>query len=694
MAIADISTGEFIATELDSKEQLSNEITRFSPAEIIVPENSNLKTDTYKTRFEGRFFSFENAYKELTQHFNVINLEGYGIEQKEKAVMAAGALLRYLNDTQKNSTKQVTKIRYFETSSHMILDRSTIRNLELVKNIVDGTTRGSLLETIDKTITNMGSRLLRKWLLNPLLEIKKINKRLDAVQEISKNTLLREELKEILNEISDVERLITKISNNTANARDLIALKKSLEAVPKIKSLLRETRSELLSKIRNMKELKEEIELIEKAIKENPSAKLTEGGMVRKGYSNQLDELREITHGGKDWIAKLEAEEKAKTGIPTLRVSFNKVHGYYVEITKKYSEQVPATYIRKQTLVNAERYITPELKDKEAAILGAEDKINMLEYEIFQQVSKKVSEKIKEIQEIGENVAVLDVLISFAVSAIENRYTKPVLIEDSILEIQEARHPVVEQLQKEQFIPNNAKLNSDERLLIITGPNMAGKSCYMRQIAVIQLLSQIGCFVPAKSAKIGIVDRIFTRVGAYDDLSMGQSTFMVEMNETANILNNATQKSLVILDEIGRGTSTFDGIAIAWAVAEYIYEKIGARTLFATHFHQLNKLADKFEKVRNYNIAVKETKDSIIFLRKIIEGGTDRSYGVQVARLAGLPKEVIEKSMKIMNQLEMEDEIADRIHKPLKKPKEPGFEEKKAKEEKKSKQDFTLSKFI
>jgi DNA mismatch repair protein MutS len=692
IAVADISTGEFMATELNSREQLNNEIARFSPAEIIIPENYSVETEIYKTKFEERFFSFENAYKELVQHFNAINLQGYGLEQKEKAVMAAGALLRYLNETQKNSTKQITKIRYFETGNHMILDRSTVRNLELVRNIMDGTARGSLLGAVDRTSTSMGSRLLRKWLLNPLLDIAQINKRLDAVHELSRNTLLREELKEILNNINDVERLITKISNNTANARDLVALKKSLADVPKIKNLLKETKSLMFKKICQMKELKDEIELIEKSIKENPSAKLTEGGMIRKGCHKELDELREIAHGGKDWIAKLESEEKSKTGISTLRVGFNKVHGYYVEVTKKHSDSVPASYIRKQTLVNAERYITPELKEKEASILGAEDKINMLEYEIFQELAKKISGKIREIQEIGENVAVLDALISFAVSSIENNYSRPELTDRPLLDIAEGRHPVVELLQKEPFIPNNAKLNNEERLLIITGPNMAGKSCYMRQIAVIQLLSQIGCFVPAKSAKIGIVDRIFTRVGAYDDLTMGQSTFMVEMNETANILNNATSKSLVILDEIGRGTSTYDGISIAWAVAEYIYEKIGARTLFATHFHQLNKLADKFEKVKNYNIAVKETKDAIIFLRKIIKGGTDKSYGIQVARLAGLPKEVIEKSMKIMSQLEMEDEIADRIHKPLKKPKEPEFEKEKAKEEKK--QDFTLSKFI
>jgi DNA mismatch repair protein MutS len=693
IAVADISTGEFITTELESKEQLNNEITRFNPAEIIVPESSSIETDSYKTKFEDRFFSFENAYKELTLHFNVVNLQGYGIEDKEKAVMASGALMKYLNETQKNSTKQITKIKIFETSNRMILDRSTIRNLELVKNIMDGTARGSLLDAIDKTTTNMGSRLLRKWLLNPLIEIDEINKRLDSVSELSKNTLLREELKEILNEIHDVERLITKISNNTANARDLIALKKSLMNVPKIKALLKETRSSIFKRICRMEDLKEQITLIENAIKESPSAKLTEGGMIKKGYNAELDELREISHGGKDWIAKLQAEEQAKTGIPTLRVGFNKVHGYYVEVTRRHADSVPSTYIRKQTLVNAERYITPELKEKEAAILGAEDKINVLEYEIFQKISKKVAEKIKEIQQIGENVAILDVLISFAVSAIENSYTKPELIKEKSLDIIEGRHPVVELLQSEPFIPNNAKLDTKERLLIITGPNMAGKSCYMRQIAVIQLISQIGSFVPAKSAKLSIVDRIFTRVGAYDDLTMGQSTFMVEMNETANILNNATDKSLVILDEIGRGTSTYDGISIAWAVAEYIYERIGARTLFATHFHQLNKLADKYEKIKNYNIAVKETKDSIIFLRKIIEGGTDKSYGVQVAKLAGLPNEVIEKSKKIMNQLEMEDEIAERIHKPLKKKKEPEFDEDE-KTQKKEDSDFTLNKFF
>jgi DNA mismatch repair protein MutS len=570
LAAADISTGEFSATEVDTKEQLDNEITRFNPAEIVVPESSQLKTELYTTKYDDRFFTFENAYKELTTHFKTINLEGYGIEDKETAIMAAGALLNYLNDTQRNSTTQITKLRWFETANTMIIDKSTARNLELVRNIKDGTARGSLLEAVDKTTTSMGSRLLRKWLMNPLLDMADINKRLEAVEELSKNTLMREELKEILKDVHDVERLITKISNNTANARDLVALKKSLQEIPKIKNLLNETRSKLFADVRQLPELKEEANIIEAAIKNEPSARLTEGGMIKKGYSKELDSLWEISHGGKDWIAKLEAEEKQKTGIPTLSIGFNRIHGYYVEVTKKYADAVPATYIRKQTLVNAERYITPELKEKESAILGAEEKINVIEYDIFQQIAKKIAEKIKEIQLIGENIALVDVLISFAVSAVENNYTKPLLTEKPELELKESRHPVVELIQKEPFIPNDANLTMEERLLIITGPNMAGKSCYMRQIALTQLMAQIGCFVPAKSAKIGIVDRIFTRVGAYDDLTMGQSTFMVEMNETANILNNATEKSLVILDEIGRGTSTFDGISIAWAVADFV----------------------------------------------------------------------------------------------------------------------------
>ena len=662
IALSDISTGEFSATEIETEEELKNELTRFSPSEIIVSETSGLQFEIFTTKFDDRFFSYNNAYKELVQHFNVLNLEGYGFEQKENAVVAAGALLRYLNETQKGSTKQVTKLTLFKPTNFMVLDKSTVRNLELVSNIRDGSARGSLVEAIDKTCTSMGSRMLRKWILNPLLDVKQINERLDAVGELTRKTLAREELKEILTNFQDVERIITKISNNTANARDLVALKESLLKVPKIKFQIKDFKSSIFKKIMQMHELDQEIKLIEGAIKESPSAKITEGGMIKKGYSKELDDLREISHGGKEWVAKLEAQEREITGINTLRVGFNGAHGYYVEVSKKYANAVPASYIRKQTLVNAERYITPELKEKEIAILGAEDKINILEYEVFQEIAKKVSERIKEIQEIGTNVSMLDVLISFAVSAVSHNYTKPEITEELVIELKNARHPVIEILQKEAYIPNDVKLDVKERLLIITGPNMAGKSCYMRQIALIQLLSQTGSFVPAEKAKIGIVDRIFTRVGAYDDIAMGQSTFMVEMTETANILNNATERSLVILDEIGRGTSTYDGISIAWGVAEYIYERVHARTLFATHYHQLNKLSEKFSHVKNYNIAVKETKDGIIFLRKIIEGGTDKSYGIQVARLAGLPDEVLDKSREIMSILEKEDEIGDKLY--------------------------------
>ncbi|MBW3012527.1 DNA mismatch repair protein MutS, partial [Candidatus Woesearchaeota archaeon] len=592
---------------------------------------------------------------------NVLNLEGYGLEDKESAVIAAGALLRYLNETQKGSTKQVTKLSLFRPKNYMILDRSTIRNLEIISNIRDGSSRGSLVETIDMTSTSMGSRMLKKWILNPMLSVEKINERLDAVGELARNTLVREELKEILSNVQDVERLITKISNNTANARDLVSLKESLKKIPEIKAQISDFESQLFKQVLEMKNMESEIKLIEDAIMDSPSAKITEGGMIRKGYSKELDELRKIAHGGKEWIAELEAKEKAKTGIPTLRVAFNRAHGYYVEVTKKYANTVPAYYIRKQTLVNAERYITPELKEKEMAIFGAEDKINVLEYEIFQNVLGQMSLKIKDIQEIGNNVSMLDVLNSFAICAVQNNYAKPELANEPVLDIKDARHAVIEQIQTEPYIPNDARLDMKERLIIITGPNMAGKSSFMRQVALIQLLSQTGSFVPASSAKIGVVDRIFTRVRAYDDLTMGQSTFMVEMTETANILNNATERRLVILDEIGRGTSTYDGISIAWAVAEYLYEKVHARVLFAKHYHQLNKLAEKFDFIKNYNIAIKEVKDELIFLRKMVEGGTDKSYGIQVARLAGLPSEVIEKSKEIMGILEKEDEIGDKL---------------------------------
>jgi len=691
IALADISTGEFITTQFRGAAKLITEIAKFSPAEIILPlsiEESDVSKDLKKTSivhsFDDRYFWLQKAYATIKDHFEVHSLEGFGCEHQELSISASGALLSYLKETQKTKLSYLNNLHTFSTDDFMMLDSVTQRNLELLKNIRDGTTRGTLLETLDKTSTSMGSRMLRKWIVRPLLSVAEIQQRLDAVDELVNNIMMREELKEKFSTVQDMERLISRVMFGNANARDLVALKDSLLNIPKIKELLKNVRSLLLNKLRTLDELKELIALLEKAIKDEPSASLRDGNIIKKGYNKELDDLHEITKNGKNWVTEFEAQEKAKTGIKTLRVSYNKVFGYFIEVTKANLKLVPSYYIRKQTQVNSERFITDELKDKESLILGAEEKITNLEYELFQYVIRKVSEKTKEIQDISKNIAQLDCLLALAHVAAHHNYVKPdVLVGDKIA-IKEGRHPVVEQIEGCSFVPNDCDLGESNKLLIITGPNMVGKSTWMRQIALTVLMAQIGSFVPAQSASIGIVDRIFTRVGAYDDLTMGQSTFMVEMSETANILNNATDKSLIILDEIGRGTSTYDGVSLAWAIAEYIHNNVGAKTLFATHYHQLNKLEEKYKGVKNYNITVKEVEDRIIFLRKIVKGGTDKSYGIHVAKLAGVPKEVIARSKSIMNMLEMEDEIGARLHNGLKKEKpttKKGFKKEKYNDE-------------
>lgn len=663
IAIADISTGEFVTTEFQETTKLLGEIEKYSPAEIIVPtsyydselvkkirENYNVNT------LDDRFYWIDKAKKTLQEHFQTETLDGFGLKEKPVAISSSGALISYLKETQLNELKHLNKIQTYSIDNFMIIDSSTQRNLELLKNIKDGSTRGTLFEVINKTITSMGSRKLKQWMLRPLLSADIINKRLNAIEELNTSALLREEIKDILSQISDIERISARIIYGSANARDLISLKNSLKHVPKLKALTKECKSNFLKEISQMNELNGAVERISKTLKEEPALSLREGNLIKKGFSHELDELRNISTNGREWLSQFEEEERQKTGIKNLKVKYNKIFGYFIEVLKSQLSLVPEHYIRKQTQANSERYITEELKNKENMILGAQDKIHAMEYEIFLNVLEETSKHIEEIQKIANNISSLDCLHSLSQVALENNYCKPKILESEIIEIKAGRHPVVEKIET-NFVENDCILNEQEKMKIITGPNMAGKSTFLRQNALIILLAQIGSYTPAKFANIGIVDRIFTRVGAYDDLSQGQSTFMVEMTETANILNNATKRSFVILDEIGRGTSTYDGFSLAWAIAEHLIKDIEAKTLFATHYHQLNKMCDEFPKIKNYHISVEENNDKITFLRKIIEGGTDKSYGVQVAKIAGLPNEVIYKAKVLMKTLEKEDNI-------------------------------------
>ncbi len=663
LSLADISTGEFLVTEPGSWEKIENELQRFNPAETIIPlslEGSGLAARVRSlgctlNTYDDRHFWHEKASALLKEHFKVLSLDGFGCT--ELSINAAGALLSYLKETQKTRLEYINRIQLISDNEFMLIDGITQKNLELMKNLSDGTARGTLVSIMDRTLTPLGSRLLKRWLLHPLLDIARINQRLDAVEELTSNILLRNELGHALSGMQDIERLISRIAYGKANARDLVSLKNSLVLIPEIKKALSIARSLLLSF--DIKDLAPVAGLIEKGIKDEPSAMLYEGNLIREGFSERLDSMRSIASNARSFIAALEDKEKTRTGIRSLKIRYNKVFGYFIEVTKPNLHLVPPNYIRKQTQVNSERFVTEELKEQEALILGSEEKIIALEYELFVGIVEGVKKEHEAIQQAAEKIAVLDVLLSFANLAVENRYARPVLTTDYDIIIKNGRHPVIETLV-ETFIPNDCCLTIQGRFMIITGPNMAGKSCYLRQVVLVTLMAQVGSFVPASEARIGIVDRIFSRVGAHDDISRGQSTFMTEMTETANILNNATERSLLILDEIGRGTSTFDGISIAWSVAEYIHNNIRAKTLFATHFHQLNNLADELEGIKNYNIAVNEEHGSIIFLRKIVEGSTNKSYGIQVARLAGLPLEVIERSKGLMKKLE-EDSALERL---------------------------------
>ncbi|RMG01759.1 MAG: DNA mismatch repair protein MutS [Nitrospirae bacterium] len=666
IAVADLSTGEFFLFE--TERPLEDEIVRFEPREILCP--AQLRTDIhYNQVLNGHFvtfyddwlFDYNDAYRRLLEYYRVVSLDAFGCEGLQAAVAAGGALLHYLNETLKGEVvlDHPTVLRDRE---HMLLDAVTKRNLELISNIKDGTTRGTLLEVLDRTLTPMGGRFLRQAILKPLTLELKINDRLDAVEELTQNYEMFEGLRTYLQRVQDIERLGTKVLRGRVNARDLIGIKTSISHIPEIRARLKDAKSKLLTEINSkIGDFSELYKLINSAIVDDPPQGLHEGGIIKKGYRQIIDELRSISTSGKDYIASLEAEERKKTGIQSLKIGYNKVFGYYIEVTKANLHLVPEHYIRKQTLVNAERFITDELKELEDKILSAQERLKELEYDVFMEVLERIQGYAEELLTTSRAIGYLDFLLSLTTVARRNSYTRPVVNDSLRIEITEGRHPVLEQMEtREKFIPNNTLLDDeDHRLLIITGPNMAGKSTYMRQVALIVLLAQIGSYVPAEKAEIGIVDRIFTRIGASDYLAEGQSTFMVEMIETANILNNATNRSLIILDEVGRGTSTFDGISIAWAVAEYIIKHLSARTLFATHYNELTELSMTLNGVRNYNVSVKEWGDEIIFLRKIEQGPADRSYGIQVARLAGLPDEVISRAKEVLSNLEKSEFTAE-----------------------------------
>ncbi len=670
IATADITTGVFATTQVDTRRALYDEIFKYSPTEIICNEAfevSGIDLDDLKYRLhiciypqEPWYFDDDGCERSLLQHFKTASLQGLGLSEHEVSMIAAGALLQYLYETQKTSLSHMTQITPYQVSMYMLLDSATRRNLELTETLRDKQKRGSLLWVLDKTKTAMGGRLLRTFLEQPLIDKDEINKRLDAIEELNSDIIQREEIREYLNPIYDLERLLSKITYQSANPRDLTAFRNSLKMLPPIKGLMKDYKSDLLKEIeQDIDPLQDICQLIENAIEEEPPIAIKEGGIIKSGFHADVDSLRKAKTEGKTWLAKLESDDRERTGIKNLKIKYNRVFGYYFEVTNSYQNLVPADYIRKQTLANAERYTTPQLKELEDTILNAEDKLFSLEYDIFCEIRDHITDELSRVQQTARAIAAIDVFASLSHVAEQNKYCRPKMNDKGIIEIKDGRHPVVEQMiSSESFIANDTMLDDKKnRIAIITGPNMAGKSTYMRQTALITLMAQIGSFVPAKSANIGLVDRIFTRVGASDDLASGQSTFMVEMTEVANILRNATSKSLLILDEIGRGTSTFDGLSIAWAVIEYISntKMLGAKTLFATHYHELTELEGKLDSVNNYCIAVKEQGDNIVFLRKIVKGGADKSYGIQVAKLAGVPDIVIERAKVLVDELSDND---------------------------------------
>ena len=691
LAFVDISTGEFKVTELKNLDNLLNELGRLAPAECLIPESlldKNTQPQTNKTQSSGTgtnnslaskiklysscsltayddwLFSFETAKEELITHFQIHSLDGLGCAGLKAGTGSAGAIIHYLKQTQKNSLAHINTLKPYIQSESMHLDAATQRNLELVRPMSEINPQPNLLSVLDLTLTSMGARMLRNWITHPLLDINRIQQRLDTVEALLEAGLDRDSLREQLKGIADLERMLSRLNCGQGNARDLVSLKESLKRIPVIKQSLAGIEAELIKNITtDLDELADVVELIDEVIVDEPPFLLREGGLIKTGYNKALDELRAISSQGKGGIGKLQQQERERTGINSLKVGYNRVFGYYIEVTKANLNSVPEDYIRKQTLVNAERFITPDLKDYESQVLTAQEKIRQLEYSLFLKIKDAVTLQNRRIQKTAVCLGCLDAVAGLAQTAAVNGYIKPEVDQSQVINIVDGRHPVLEKvIEGERFVPNDTLLDSEEnQLLIITGPNMAGKSTYLRQVALLVLMTQAGSFIPAKKARIGVVDRIFTRVGAQDELARGRSTFMVEMNETANILNNATNRSLIVLDEIGRGTSTFDGVSIAWAVAEYIHNhpNLGAKTIFATHYHELTELELTLPGVKNYNVSVKEWDDKIIFLRKIIPGGTDKSYGIHVARLAGLPKEIIQRAKEILSTLEIATLAAD-----------------------------------
>ncbi|MCF8242069.1 MAG: DNA mismatch repair protein MutS [Melioribacteraceae bacterium] len=666
ISFSDISTGEFFTYQIHQS-QLHDQIGLINPAEIliskkqkdvVIPIIEKANKSVRITKIDDWIFNYEFGRDLLLNHFNTQTLKGFGIEDIELGIIAAGSVLNYLRETQKVNLSHLNKIGKYNPSDYMLLDYATKRNLEITFSIQEGSREGTLISILDKTETAMGGRMLKKWISAPLRKLEPILKRQEAVEAFHKNKVLRNNIKNELKEIGDLERLTSRICTARANPRELISLKLSLKKIPLLKQLLDNTDSITLVAINEkLKELEHIVEKIEVAISDEPPLNISDGGVIREGFSAELDELRDLSMNAKSWIANLQKTERERAGIPSLKVSYNKVFGYYIEISNTHKNKIPENYIRKQTLVNSERYITPELKEYEDKILNAEDNINSLEIQLFNEIRSYAAAEVEPIQENAQLIAMLDCLVSFAECAAEYNYVRPAIDESDAIEIEDGRHPVVERIlpHDQKFTPNSCNFsNSESQIIILTGPNMAGKSVYLRQIGLIVLLAQIGSFVPAKSAHVGLVDKIYTRVGASDNISAGESTFLVEMQEAANILNNATNKSLILLDEIGRGTSTFDGISIAWAITEYLHENpdIAAKTIFATHYHELNEMAAIFPRIENFKVEVREYGDKVIFLHKVSKGGADYSYGIQVAQMAGLPLFVTNRAKEILTNLE------------------------------------------